>query len=99
MADFEDFDRDQLQHLMEDDDSIPELDAAEAIADSETITSDETVDSGARRIRRDDAEMGFGAEPRSIDELADATLGHELRGLRATQRDDEQHGESLLDPE
>ncbi|MEO7964824.1 MAG: hypothetical protein ABIT38_13055, partial [Gemmatimonadaceae bacterium] len=89
MANFDDFDRDQLQHLMEDDDSIPEIDAADAIAESETIISDETIDSGVRRMRRDDAEMGFGAEPRSIDELADATLGHEMRGRRATQRDDE----------
>lgn len=97
MADFEDFDREQLQDLMENDDSIPELDAADAIAESETITADETVDSGVRRLRRDDAEMGFGAEPRSIDELADAALGREGRDRRHTRRDDEQHGEGIVD--
>jgi len=99
MADIEDFDREQLQNLMEEDESIPELDAGDAIAQSETITADETVDSGARRMRRDEANMVFGAEPRSIDELADSAIGRELRGRRATQRDDEQHGEDLLDAE
>ncbi len=97
MADFEDFDQEQLQDLMENDDSIPELDAADAISESETMTTDETVDTGVRRLRRDDAEMGFGAEPRSIDELADAALGREGRDRRATKRDDEQHGEGMLD--
>lgn len=99
MADIEDFDREQLQDLMEEDESIPEMDVGDAIAASETITADETVDSGARRMRRDEATMAFGSEPRTIDELADDVLGRELRGREATERDDEQHGERLLDPE
>lgn len=99
MADLEDFDRKQLQHLIEDDDMIPELDAAGQIADSETINAEETIDSGAKRLRRDDAEMAFGAEPRSIDELADAAIGRAANRRRRSRREDVEHGEGLLDPE
>ncbi|MEO7520996.1 MAG: hypothetical protein ABIW79_04195, partial [Gemmatimonas sp.] len=56
----------------------------------------DTVDSGARHHVTDDVDMGFGAEPHSTDELADATIGHELRGRGAVTRDDEVHGELMF---
>lgn len=57
----------------------------------------DTVDTGARRPPIDMADMGLGAEPRTPEELADAAIGHELRGRGAVTRDDELHGERLLD--
>jgi hypothetical protein len=57
----------------------------------------DTVDTGARRAPTDDVDMGFGAEPHSTDELADAALGTDLKGRAAVTRDDQVHGERLLD--
>jgi hypothetical protein len=44
-----------------------------------------------------DADMGLGAEPRSVDELEDAVIGHELKGAAGVTRDDEVHGERMFD--
>lgn len=60
--------------------------------------SEMTVDSGARQVRVDEAEMGFGAEARSIDELESAVLGDEQRRSGPPTREDEAHGEGFLDP-
>jgi hypothetical protein len=58
----------------------------------------DTVDTGARHHGiPDEGDMGFGAEPHSPEELADAAIGHALRGRGAVTRDDEVHGELLFD--
>ncbi|MES2522802.1 MAG: hypothetical protein V4617_08910 [Gemmatimonadota bacterium] len=58
----------------------------------------DTIDTGARhRSVDDEGDMGFGGEPRTIEELEDAAIGHGLRGRGAVTRDDEVHGEALLD--
>ena len=58
----------------------------------------DTVDTGARQHQvSDEGDMGFGAEPHSPEELADAAIGHSLRGRGAVTRDDEVHGELLFD--
>ncbi len=54
-----------------------------------------TTDSGDRKPRSDDAEMGFGAEPRTIDELADSTIGDAIPGRRGTRREGKAHGPDL----
>lgn len=97
MTEPEDFDDGQLEHLMEDDESIPELDVGDDIASSARVSGDETTDSGVRRRPNSDAEMGLGAEPRDADELADAAIGRALGGDAGVTRDDEAHGEHLLD--
>lgn len=61
-------------------------------------SADETIDSGARRPRTDEANMGFGGEPRSIDELDSATIGDELGDADGVvTREDERHGPGFLD--
>ena len=70
---------------------IEELESAD---DADSV---DTVDSGARQPRSDDGEMGLGVEAHSADELAEAALGHSLRGPNATSRDGDQHGERFLD--
>jgi hypothetical protein len=58
----------------------------------------DTVDTGARhRGIPDEGDMGFGAEPRTVEELEDASIGSALKGRGAVTRDDEVHGEALLD--
>ena len=60
----------------------------------------DTIDTGARsdhHVAVDEAEMGLGAEPRSIEELEEASIGSALRGRGAVMRDDEVHGEALFD--
>lgn len=99
MAGPEDFDEDQLEHLMQEDEEIPELDLGEEIARSSRVIGEETVDSGVRRRPRDVANMGFGAEPHDADELADATIGRDLRGRRGVTREDEAHAQDFLDDE
>lgn len=56
------------------------------------------VDGGSRRAAIDEADMGLGAEPHTPEELADAAIGRALRGPAGVTRDDEVHGEGLLDP-
>lgn len=78
-------------------DQVPDTgDGIEEVEPASCETVD-TVDTGARKRPGDDADMGFGAEPRSTDELADAAIGRELRGRASVTRDDEVHGERLLD--
>jgi hypothetical protein len=57
----------------------------------------DTIDTGDRRPVVDEADMGLGAEPRSPEEMEEAAIGHALRGKAAVTRDDELHGELLLD--
>ena len=71
------------------------LDATDEIAALPAPEDYVTTDSGDRKPRRDDAEMGFGAEPRSIDELADSAIGDAIPGRRGTRREGEAHGEDL----
>lgn len=72
-------------------DDLP-ADAVDEIAMSETTDEYETVDSGDRRARRDEAEMGFGGEAHSPEEIADQVLGREIPGRRGRTRDGEAHG-------
>ena len=57
----------------------------------------DTYDTGARHKVVDEADMGLGSEPRSAEELEEASIGHALRGRGAVTRDDEVHGELLFD--
>ncbi|HYW30439.1 MAG TPA: hypothetical protein VE869_02950 [Gemmatimonas sp.] len=58
----------------------------------------DTIDTGARhRSIDDEGDMGFGGEPRTIEELEAAAIGTELRGRGGRTRDDEVHGEALFD--
>jgi hypothetical protein len=57
----------------------------------------DTYDTGARHRVVDEADMGLGSEPRSAEELEEASIGHALRGRGAVTRDDEVHGELLFD--
>ena len=72
-------------------------DGIEELEPEDDIDAVDTVDSGARQRRSDDGEMGLGVEAHSADELADAAVGHALRGPNATSRDGDQHGERFLD--
>lgn len=74
-------------------DGIEELDLS-----SVRTSFDNEPDGTATHKVVDDAEMGLSAEPHTPEELADAAIGHELRGRGAVRRDDELHGEFLLDP-
>lgn len=80
-----------LNEMADDSDGIEELDVLAREANPRVD------DGGNRRHNIDDAEMGLGAEPHSTDELADAAIGHELRGRQAVTRDDQVHGERLFD--
>ena len=82
-----------LNEMADDSDGIEELDVLSA----EGARNLSTDDVGGHHGGPDDAEMGLGAEPRSPDELADAAIGHELRGRRAVTRDGEVHGEAMFD--
>jgi hypothetical protein len=85
-------DEDVLEDIADDSDGIEEVDV---LAAGQAM---DTVDSGARRpAPTDEAEMGLGAEPRSPEELEDAAIGRALRGRAGVTRDDEVHGERLLD--
>ena len=72
-------------------------DGIEELEPEDDFDAMDTVDSGARQRRTDDGEMGLGVEAHSADELADAAVGHALRGPNATSRDGDQHGERFLD--
>jgi hypothetical protein len=85
-----------LDEMADDADGIEELDVL-PVSGRIMDTVDTGARMGARRAANDEADMGFGAEPRSPEELEDASIGHELRGRGAVTRDDELHGELLLD--
>ncbi|MBC7894342.1 MAG: hypothetical protein H7066_02960 [Cytophagaceae bacterium] len=72
-------------------DDLP-ADAVDEIAMSASPEEYETTDSGDRRAKSDEAEMGFGGEAHSADELADQVLGHESPRARGTTRDGEPRG-------
>jgi hypothetical protein len=87
-----------------DPDALDALDVPRALVD-ESVLEDvpdtgggmNEVDPAAASLDEEEGDMGLGAEPRSTEELADAAIGRELRGKRAVTRDDEEHGEHLLD--
>lgn len=87
----------------DDPEALDALDVPRALVDESVL--DEVADAGdgvrevdpSQAAPPEEGDMGLGAEPHSPDELADAALGHELRGRRAVTRDDEVHGERLLD--
>ena len=81
-----------LNEMADDSDGIEELDVLLAESAGSRITGDNGHNGGP-----DDAEMGLGAEPHTPEELADAAIGHELRGRRAVTRDGELHGEAMFD--
>lgn len=77
----------------------PRLDDAEALAELADDT-DGIAELNVPELNRNDAadaDMGMGVESRSVDELEDAVIGHELRGAAAVTRDDEVHGERMFD--
>ena len=75
-------------------DDLP-ADAVDEIAMSESTDEYETFDSGDRRANRDEAEMGFGGEAHSPEEIADQVIGREIPGRRGTTREGESHGPHL----
>ena len=86
-----------------DPDALDALDVPRALVDEAVL--DDVADAGGGIDEVDptagsleeEGDMGLGAEPRSPEELADAAIGRELRGRRGVTRDDEVHGEHLLD--
>lgn len=80
-----------LADVADDSDGIEEIDL------DPNGASMDTYDTGARHRVVDEADMGLGSEPRSAEELEDASIGHALRGRGAVTRDDEVHGELLFD--
>ena len=87
---------DDAEQMFEDDEELPldAIDERAALPDAENF---ETIDSGVRVARSDDAEMGLGAEPHSADELAQDALGDQLKGRPGVSRDGDEHGERFLD--
>lgn len=89
----------------DDPDALDVMDVPRALVDESVLTDlpdtgislNEVDPASGMRSADDEGDMGLGAEPRSSDELADAAIGRELRGRRAVTRDDEEHGERLLD--
>ncbi len=59
--------------------------------------AEETIDSGARRPRTDEASMGFGGESRSIEELERDVIGEAQQRADGVTREDERHGAGFLD--
>lgn len=80
-----------LEDIADYDDGIEEVDVLGA------DNMMDTIDTGARHRSIDEADMGLGAEPRTAEELEEASIGHALRGPGAVTRDDEVHGEALFD--
>ncbi len=79
------------------DEAIDALDVPRALQDDDVLIdvsedSDGIEEVELSRSPADDAEMGLGAEPHTADELERA-----LRGPAGVTRDDEVHGERLLD--
>jgi hypothetical protein len=70
-------------------------DAVDEIAAEAPPDEYETTEAGDRRAPNDDAEMGLGGEPRSIDELADRAIGDALPRPLGTTREGEPHGPDL----
>jgi hypothetical protein len=71
------------------------IDAVDEIAAAVPPDEYETTEEGDRRAPNDDAEMGLGGEPRSIDELADRAIGDAIPRPRGTTREGEPHGPDL----
>ena len=81
-------------------DDVADTDGIEEVDEHPGGDVMDTVDTGARhRGPPDEGDMGFGAEPRTAEELEEASIGHALRGRGAVTRDDEVHGEALFDPQ
>ena len=78
---------------LRDDDDLP-LDAIDELAERALPEQFETVDTGDRRPPKDEAEMGMGAEARSVDEIAEITLGDNTTSTTSEGLD---HGEDFLD--
>lgn len=80
-----------------------ELDSMLVVNERGDVISDEevfpleTVDSGASRPKRDDAEMGMGAEAHSAEEMEDAAVGDAIPGKRGLTRDGQAHGSAMFD--
>lgn len=87
----------------DDPDAIDALDVPRARASDARLDDIEDAGDGIEEVsladmRADDvADMGLGAEPHSPEELERAAIGRELRGRKGVTRDDEVHGERLLD--
>jgi hypothetical protein len=88
----------------DDPDAVDALDVADGHAPESLLDDVADIGGGIEEIaladvavHDDDAEMGLGAEPHTPEELEDAAIGHALRGRRGVTRDDEVHGERLLD--
>ncbi len=81
---------DDIEVSMERDD-LP-ADAVDEIAMSASPEDYETTDSGVHRAKSDDAEMGFGGEAHSPEELADQVLGDDRPGRRGASREGEERG-------
>lgn len=87
----------------DDPDAIDALDLPRGLASDARLDNIEDAGDGIEEVsladvRADDiAEMGLGAEPHSPEDLERAAIGRELRGRKGVTRDDEVHGERLLD--
>ncbi len=87
----------------DDPDAIDALDLPRALTSDARLDNVEDTGDGIEEIsladvRADDvADMGLGAEPHSPEDLERAAIGRELRGRKGVTRDDEVHGERLLD--
>ena len=80
-----------LDEVADSGDGIEEVDVLPASSVSDT------VDTGARRKPRDEAEMGLGAEPHSADELDEAAVGNSRRGNASHEREGQMHGKGMFD--
>jgi hypothetical protein len=89
----------------DDPDALDVMDVPRALVDESVLNELPDTGSGLNEVdphsailsADDEGDMGLGAEPRSPEELADAAIGRELRGRRGVTRDDELHGDRLLD--
>lgn len=80
------------------DESVDGIEEVDTLRSSQQGLMADTVDAGVEHDRvAEMADMGFGTEAHTADELADAAIGHELRGRRSVTRDDQVHGEALFD--
>ena len=87
------------------DDDMDVLDRPAALDDQDVLAkvaddADRTSEINRSESSRNDdvdADMGLGAEPRSPEELEDAAIGHELKGVAGVTRDGEVHGMRMFD--
>ncbi len=80
-----------LDEVVDSGDGIEEID----VLPSSSVS--DTVDTGARRRPRDEAEMGLGAEAHSAEELDEAAVGNSGRGNASHEREGQMHGKGLFD--